>query len=151
MRDPARLDDAKERDAAERFWKRMNSELDRHDILKESARRLIAAHRARGDTVVFITGRPDLFDGPDALAAKITADLGIENPVIRRTGSADKAGAMRELHVGLYYSDGRSDMEAAARAGARGVAVLRSRQSVSRSSPAASGGPCEVVLADSAD
>jgi acid phosphatase (class B) len=151
MRDPARLDDPKERDLAERFWKRMNSELDRHDILKDSARRLVTAHHARGDTIVFITGRPDLLDGPDALAAKIAAELGLEKPVIRRTGSADKAGALRELHVALYYGDGKSDMEAAARAGARGVAVFRSPQSISRGGPAASSGPCEAVLTDSAN
>jgi acid phosphatase (class B) len=150
LRDPATIADPTERAAAEAFWKRMNTELDRYDVLKDSARKLVAAHRARGDRVLFVTGRPDLLDGPDGLALRLSRDLGIDAPQVRRTGSDDKAAALRGLGVSVYYGDARSDMEAASRAGARGVAVVRSRQSISRG-PSASAGPCEVVLSDSAD
>jgi acid phosphatase (class B) len=150
LRDPATISDPREREVSEKFWKRMNTELDRYDILKDSARKLIAAHRARGDTIIFITGRPDLRDGRDGLAAKITKDLGLESPQIHYTASADKSAAMRESHIQIYYGDSRPDMEAAAKAGIRAVAVGRSLQSISHG-PSAESGPCQIILRGSAD
>jgi acid phosphatase (class B) len=47
------------------FWKAMNSELDRYSMPKRSAQRLVAFHVARGDRVVFVTGRPPINAGVD--------------------------------------------------------------------------------------
>jgi acid phosphatase (class B) len=145
---PSTLSDPQERAAAERFWRRMNTELDRYSTVKDSARALIAAHRARGDAIIFITGRPDIRDGRDGLAEKIASEMGLERPEIHYVGQLDKVAVLRQARVAVYYGDARADMESAAAAGARPVAIIRSRLSGNNNAQAREG-PYQVLLTDS--
>src|SRR6185369_2913432 len=65
------------------FWQTMNSELDRYSVPKASVARVIRFHLSRGDRVVFVTGRPELFASGRMLEDRLRECFGLhEAPTV---------------------------------------------------------------------
>ncbi len=133
------------------FWEEMNNELDRFSIPKEIARKLIAFHQERGDTIYFITARPASVT--ETLTQRLTEIFHLRNPqpVIFtgfKKGENYKIKPLRDLHIRIYYGDSDGDIEAAQANGVRGIRIVRAGNSTYKPLPVP-GSLGEEVLADS--
>jgi acid phosphatase (class B) len=128
------------------FWTDLNTDLDKFSIPKPSAREVIAMHKARGDTIYFITARPCPSGDPAPLTERLNRVFGLDNehPVVF-TGKDPKATAIRERGIDLFYGDSDGDIEDALAADARAIRFIRSRLSTNPS-PTSPGSFGEEVL-----
>lgn len=129
------------------FWKETNGGCDRYSIPKDVARKLIALHQQRGDTLYFITGRPHT-EG-EQVTAILQQTFAIKNmqPVVFTSGP-EKSRFIRERQLHLYYGDSDSDITSAQAAGVRAIRVMRASNSTYQPLPV-NGALGEEVLEDS--
>lgn len=142
------------------YWDFVADGCDNYSIPKESAKKLIDMHQARGDQVIFITGRtPHRLhkEGEiDQLARILERAFHIKNmKPINYTHDKpiapykyDKTRFMVENRVSIHYGDSNDDILAAREAGIRGIRVIRSATSTNRPLPL-NGGYGEEVVEDS--
>ena len=132
----------------QKFWDYVADGCDLSSIPKESAKKIIEMHQARGDQVVFITGRTP--------AKKLERTFGVKNmkPIsyTRDTPVApykyDKTAYIVKAQSKIHYGDSNDDVLAAREAGIRGIRVIRSAVSTNRPLPV-NGGYGEEVVVDS--
>lgn len=139
------------------FWDFVADGCDQYSIPKESAFKLIEMHQARGDTILFLTGRTPARDHDDNTLDELgeilrdTFKITDMHPVLysRETVVApyqyDKTAHLKNHHVALYYGDSDSDILAAKEAGIRAIRVIRSAVSTNRPLPLNGGYGEEVV------
>lgn len=137
------------------FWQQMNNGWDDFSLPKKSAQALISLHLARGDRLWFITGRTATRH--ENLSQRLQTLFNIPkqkmNSVIftnDKPGLASKVVALKAHHIKIYYGDADKDIQAAKRAGARGIRVIRASNSSYQPLPAA-GNQGESVLINSQD
>ncbi|MDU8924182.1 acid phosphatase AphA [Pasteurellaceae bacterium LIM206] len=142
------------------YWNFVADGCDKYSIPKESAQKLINMHQARGDQVIFITGRTPHINHKaeqiDQLGRILEEAFAIKNmqPVnyTKETPISpyqyDKTAFIVKNKVAIHYGDSNDDILAAREAGVRGIRVIRSAVSTNRPLPV-SGGYGEEVVADS--
>ncbi|TDQ58089.1 acid phosphatase (class B) [Mesocricetibacter intestinalis] len=142
------------------YWNFLADGCDKYSIPKQSTRKLIDMHQARGDQVIFITGRtPHIDNEPDKidqLGRILESAFKIKNmqPVnyTRDTPQApykyDKTAFIVKHKVSIHYGDSNDDILAAREAGVRAIRVIRPAVSTNRPLPL-NGGYGEEVVADS--
>lgn len=137
--------DAYLRDSA--FWSEINAGCDRYSIPKEVARKMIEIHKARGDRIYFITGRPHT-DG-EQLTAILQQVFAIKDmqPVVFTSGP-EKTRFIHDRGLKVYYGDSDSDISSAQGAGARPIRIMRAANSTYQPLPV-NGALGEEVLLDS--
>lgn len=133
------------------FWQEMNNDLDRFSIPKDIAKKLIAFHQERGDTIYFITARPA--SETETLSKRLADIFQLINPqpVIFtgfKKGENYKIEPIREKRIQLFYGDSDGDIEAAQVNGVRAIRILRAGNSTYKPLPVP-GSLGEEVLADS--
>jgi len=134
------------------FWEKMNNGWDAFSIPKEVARKLIAIHVRRGDSIWFITGRSRT---PTETVSKTLQDIfhipaAQMNPTIfAGADNSAKTRWIKDKHIAIYYGDADSDIRVAREAGARGIRVLRASNSTYKPLPQA-GSLGEEVIVNSA-
>ena len=129
------------------FWTETNAGCDRYSIPKEVARALIDLHQRRGDTLFFVTARPQT-EG-EQVTAILQRAFGIRDmqPVVFTSGP-EKARFLQDRGVRLYYGDSDSDISSAQAVGARAIRVMRAANSTNQPLPV-NGALGEEVLVDS--
>ncbi|MBA2627947.1 MAG: acid phosphatase AphA [Gemmatimonadales bacterium] len=136
-----------------RYWTLVNDSLDgRFSRPKESIRPVIAMHAARGDTIVFVTGRHTSAIPSDRTSRLLMQLFGLASPPrVVFTERAPKAAFIRAVHPAVFYGDADADIEDARAADPRirAIRIIRGPCSTS-SSPARPGRFGEEVLAGSA-
>lgn len=142
------------------FWNYVADGCDLHSIPKESAAKLIEMHQARGDQVVFITGRTAHADNDpeklDWLGTILERTFAVKNMrPVNYTRSApvepykyDKTFYIVKHESQIHYGDSDDDVLAAKEAGIRAIRVIRPQVSTNRPLPL-NGGYGEEVLTDS--
>lgn len=142
------------------FWNFVADGCDRMSIPKESAKKLIDMHQARGDQVIFITGRTGHANNDpnrlDVLATILERTFNVKNmqPVnyTKDTPVApyqyDKTHYIVKHKSQIHYGDSNDDVLAAREAGIRAIRVIRTPVSTNRPLPI-NGGYGEEVLVDS--
>ncbi|MFZ7175131.1 acid phosphatase AphA [[Pasteurella] aerogenes] len=142
------------------YWNFVADGCDKYSIPKESAKRIIDMHQARGDQVIFITGRTPhenhKADQIDQLGRILEQAFQIKNmqPVNYTKDTPvepykyDKTKYIVEHKVAIHYGDSNDDILAAREAGIRGIRVIRSAVSTNRPLPL-NGGYGEEVVVDS--
>ena len=142
------------------YWNFVADGCDKYSIPKESAKKLIDMHQARGDQVIFITGRtPHIAhkaDQIDQLGRIIERAFNIKNmqPINytfdkpQAPYKYDKTRFIVEKKVSIHYGDSNDDVLAAREAGIRGIRVMRAAVSTNRPLPI-NGGYGEEVVKDS--
>ncbi|ELA08492.1 acid phosphatase/phosphotransferase [Moraxella macacae 0408225] len=142
------------------FWNYVANGCDLSSIPKESARQLINMHQARGDQVIFITGRTGQANNDptqlDFLARILEKTFNIKNmqPVnyTKDTPIApyayDKTYYIVKHNVKIHYGDSNDDILAAKEAGVLPIRVIRTPVSTNKPLPI-NGGYGEAVLIDS--
>jgi len=133
------------------FWYEMNNGLDAYSIPKDIARKLIAFHTERGDSIFFITGREPT--ETETLTALLARTFGLENPnAVIFTGSSNtenpKMSPLRENDIQIYYGDSDSDIRAAQALRIRAIRIIRAGNSTHKPLPKI-GNLGEEVLRDS--
>jgi len=133
------------------FWNEMNNGLDEYSLPKEIARKLIAFHTKRGDSIYFITGREPTES--ETLSALLARTFGLENPnKVIFTGSSNtenlKIRPLREHNIQIYYGDSDSDIRAAQALRIRAIRIIRAGNSTHKPIPKI-GNLGEEVLRDS--
>ncbi|TWI54821.1 acid phosphatase (class B) [Pseudomonas duriflava] len=131
----------------EHFWEETNGGCDRYSIPKQVARTLIALHQQRGDTLYFITGRPQTRNEKLSEILQQDFQLSAMNPVIFTSGP-EKTAFLKAHGIKIYYGDSDSDITSAQAAGARGIRVMRAANSTNLPLPR-NGALGEEVIIDS--
>jgi HAD superfamily phosphatase (TIGR01672 family) len=136
------------------FWTLINDSLDqRFSRPKEVARRLIAFHRSRGDTIVFVTARFPSTPASETTSVLLMRLFGFAGPPkVIFTAQAPKTAAIRQVRPALSYGDSDGDIRDTHEAdpAIRAIRILRSQYSYNLVLPVP-GKFGEEVLAGSAD
>lgn len=129
------------------FWTEINAGCDRYSIPKQAARQVIEMHKARGDVIYFITGRPHTQG--EQLTTLLQRDFAIKDmqPVVFTSGP-EKTRFIHDRGLKLYYGDADSDITSARNAGARPIRIMRAANSTYQPLPV-NGALGEEVLRDS--
>jgi len=136
------------------FWTIINDSLDaRFSKPKRIAKRLIALHQSRGDTIVFVTSRfpsQPASDRTSRLLQRLFAFAA--PPTVLFTAQQPKTEAIRSVHPALSYGDSDGDIEDTHEAdpAIRAIRVIRSPVSYNER-PTLPGKYGEEILANSAD
>lgn len=142
------------------YWNFIADGCDKYSIPKESAKKIIDMHQARGDQIIFITGRtPHVNSDPkqiDQLGRILEHTFKIKNmkpvnytkDIPAAPYKYDKTKFIVDNNVSIHYGDSNDDILAAKEAGVRGIRVIRSAVSTNRPLPV-SGGYGEEVVVDS--
>lgn len=133
------------------FWQEMNNGLDAFSLPKEIARKLIAFHLERGDSIYFITGREPTES--ESLTELLARTFGLDKPnKVIFTGPSSKENPkirpLREHNIQIYYGDSDSDIQAAQSLRIRAIRIIRAGNSTHKPFPK-TGGLGEEVLRDS--
>ena len=133
------------------FWNEMNNGLDDYSLPKEIARKLIAFHAKRGDSIYFITGREPT--ETETLTALLARTFGLENPskvIFAGSSSTEntKIRPLREHDIRIFYGDSDSDIQAAQVLRIRAIRIIRAGNSTHKPLPQI-GSLGEEVLRDS--
>jgi acid phosphatase (class B) len=146
-------DNGKEREDPA-FWTLINDSLDqRFSRPKEIAKRLIAFHRARGDTIVFVTARWPSSPPSDRTSRLLMRLFGFDQPpTVIFTAQKPKTDAIRSTRPSISYGDSDGDIADTRQADStiRAIRILRSRYSYNLVIPVP-GKFGEEILAGSAD
>ena len=129
------------------FWTETNGGCDRYSIPKDVARALIAEHQRRGDTLFFITARPQTEGEQLTQILRETFAITDMQPVVFTSGP-DKTRFIHERGLRVYYGDSDNDITSARDAGARPIRVMRASNSTNQPLPV-NGALGEEVLVDS--
>ena len=136
------------------FWTLINDSLDgRFSRPKEIAKRLIAFHRARGDTLVFVTARWPSQPPSDKTSQLLMRLFGFDQPpTVIFTAQKPKTEAIRSVKPALSYGDSDGDIADTRQADStiRAIRILRSPYSYNLQKPVP-GKYGEEILAGSAD
>lgn len=136
------------------FWTLINDSLDaRFSKPKRIARELIAFHRARGDTIVFVTSRFPSEPASDRTSRLLQRLFGFPTPpTVLFTAQAPKTDAIRSVHPTVSYGDSDADIADthAADPSIRAIRIFRSPVSYNER-PFQPGKYGEEILANSAD
>ena len=136
------------------FWTLINDSLDqRFSRPKEIARRLIAFHRARGDTLVFVTARWPSQPPSEKTSRLLMRLFSFEQPPkVIFTAQKPKTEAIRSVRPAVSYGDSDGDIADTRRADStiRAIRILRSPHSYNLLTPAP-GKYGEEILAGSAN
>lgn len=132
---------------SDQFWAEMNSGLDKFSLPKETARKLIALHKSRGDHIWFITARPGTEGETLSKLLNSTFDLP-DNPPVIFAGHTPKTHFINQHNIKLYYGDSDTDIKEAQAAGIRAIRILRAAISID-GRPVNVGGFGEEVMAGS--
>jgi acid phosphatase (class B) len=126
------------------FWTKMNNELDQYSVKKWIAVELIRMHRARGDSIYFVTKRINTGSEKLTETLKRAFDLPDLAPVVF-TNRESKVAAFKKIAPAVSYGDSDGDIRDSIAAGTRPVRVMRARTSVN-AEPVHNGGFGEEVL-----
>ena len=136
------------------FWTLINDSLDaRFSKPKRIARELIAFHRARGDTIVFVTSRFPSVPASDRTSRLLQRLFALPAPpMVLFTAQAPKTEAIRSVHPAVSYGDSDADIADthAADPSIRAIRIIRSPVSYNER-PFQPGKYGEEILANSAD
>jgi HAD superfamily phosphatase (TIGR01672 family) len=136
------------------FWTLINDSLDqRFSRPKEIAKRLIAFHRQREDTLVFVTARWPSQPPSDKTSRLLMRLFGFDRPpTVIFTAQKPKTEAIRSAKPALSYGDSDGDIADTRQADStiRAIRILRSPHSYNLQTPVP-GKYGEEVLAGSAD
>jgi acid phosphatase (class B) len=136
------------------FWTLINDSLDaRFSKPKQIARRLIAFHQSRGDTIVFVTSRYPSRPATDRTSRLLQHLFAFQSPpVVLFTAQQPKTEAIRSVHPRLSYGDSDGDIADTHEAdpAIRAIRILRSPVSYNER-PVLPGKYGEEILANSAD
>lgn len=137
-----------------KFWTLINDSLDaRFSKPKRIATELIAFHRARGDTVVFVTSRFPSEPPSDRTSRLLMRLFGLSTPpTVLFTAQRPKTEAIRSVHPILSYGDSDGDIADTHEAdpAIRAIRIIRSPVSYNER-PFSPGRYGEEILANSAD
>jgi len=129
------------------FWTDLNAELDKFSIPKPIAREIIDLHKARGDTIYFVTARPCPSGDPAPLTERLNRVFGLDNEhPVDFTAKGAKVDAIRERGIDLFYGDSDGDIRDALQADARAVRFIRSGLSTNGSATSPGGFGEEILL-----
>lgn len=133
------------------FHEELNNGLDSFSIPKEIARKLIAFHKDRGDSIFFITGRDPT--ETETLTERLAQIFDLENPypVIfcgANPGDNPKIAPLREHNIQIFYGDSDNDILAAQSLRIRAIRIIRADNSTHKPMPEV-GRLGEEVLVDS--
>ncbi|MBN1225020.1 MAG: acid phosphatase AphA [Candidatus Aminicenantes bacterium] len=120
------------------FWEEMNNGLDEFSLPKDSALKLIAFHKQRGDTIFFITGRPPT--ETETLTALLSKMFKLENPndvIFCGSSSSEnpKIRPLRESGIQIFYGDSDADIQAAQVLRIRAIRIIRAENSTHKPLP----------------
>jgi acid phosphatase (class B) len=120
------------------FWNEMNNGLDEYSLPKEIARKLLAFHLERKDSIYFITGREPTES--ETLTALLARTFGLEKPnKVIFTGSSPsenpKIKPLREHNIQIFYGDSDSDIRAAQSLRIRAIRIIRAGNSTHKPFP----------------
>jgi acid phosphatase (class B) len=136
------------------FWTLINDSLDaRFSKPKRIARALIAWHRQRGDTVVFVTSRFPSLPASDRTSLLLQRLFALPSPPrVIFTAQQPKTEAIRSVHPALSYGDSDCDIADTHEAdpAIRAIRIIRSPVSYNER-PTTPGRYGEEILTDSAD
>lgn len=136
------------------FWTLINDSLDqRFSRPKEIAQRLIAFHRGRGDTLVFVTARWPSQPPSDKTSRLLMRLFSFDQPpTVIFTAQKPKTEAIRSAKPALSYGDSDGDIADTRQADPtiRAIRILRSPHSYNLQAPVP-GKYGEEILAGSAD
>jgi acid phosphatase (class B) len=136
------------------FWTLINDSLDqRFSRPKEIAKRLIAFHRGRGDTLVFVTARWPSQPPSDKTSRLLMRLFGLEQPPkVIFTAQKPKTEAIRSARPAVSYGDSDGDIADTRKADSaiRAIRILRSPYSYNLQTPVP-GKYGEEILAGSVD
>jgi acid phosphatase (class B) len=136
------------------FWTLINDSLDqRFSRPKEIAKKLIAFHRERGDTLVFVTARWPSQPPSDKTSRLLMRLFGFDGPpTVIFTVQKPKTEAIRSAKPAISYGDSDGDIADTREADStiRAIRILRSPHSYNLLAPAP-GNYGEEILAGSAD
>lgn len=136
------------------FWTLINDSLDaRFSKPKQIARQLIAFHRSRGDTIVFVTSRYPSEPASDRTSQLLQRLFAFPSPpVVLFTAQQPKTAAIRSVHPKVSYGDSDGDIADTHEADAaiRAIRIMRSPVSYNER-PVLPGKYGEEILANSAD
>jgi len=136
------------------FWTLINDSLDaRFSKPKQIARQLIAFHRSRGDTIIFVTSRFPSEPASDRTSRLLQRLFAFPSPpVVLFTAQAPKTEAIRSVHPKLSYGDSDGDIADTHEAdpAIRAIRIMRSPVSYNER-PVLPGKFGEEILANSAD
>jgi acid phosphatase (class B) len=136
------------------FWTLINDSLDqRFSRPKEIAKRLIAFHRGRGDTLVFVTARWPSRPVSDKTRRLLMRLFGFDQaPKVIFTAQKPKTEAIRSVRPALSYGDSDGDIADTRKADStiRAIRILRSPYSYNLQPPTP-GKYGEEILAGSVD
>jgi acid phosphatase (class B) len=136
------------------FWTLINDSLDaRFSKPKQIARQLIAFHRARGDTIVFVTSRYPSEPASDRTSRLLQRLFAFPSPpVVLFTAQQPKTAAIRSVHPKVSYGDSDGDIADTHEAdpAIRAIRIMRSPVSYNER-PVLPGKYGEEILANSAD
>src|SRR5262249_24536874 len=136
------------------FWTLINDSLDaRFSKPKQIAKRLIALHQSRGDTIVFVTSRfpsEPASDRTSRLLQRLFAFAA--PPAVLFTAQQPKTEAIRSVHPKLSYGDSDGDIADTHEAdpAIRAIRIMRSPVSYNER-PVLPGKYGEEIRANSAD
>jgi acid phosphatase (class B) len=134
----------------DKFWDDMSCEFDKFSMPKASAVRVIDMHNKRGDTIYFITARPEP-KGKEILTDCLHRAFNLKNqPKTIFSGKISKAEFIKKHNIKIFYGDSDPDITEAWDAGVRAIRFLRSPLSTNKGkyNPGKFG---EIVLEDSLD
>jgi acid phosphatase (class B) len=136
------------------FWTMINDSLDaRFSKPKRIAHELIAFHRQRGDTIVFVTSRFPSEPASDRTSALLQRLFDLPSrPRVIFTSQQPKTEAIRSVHPALSYGDSDGDIADSHEAdpSIRAIRIIRSPVSYNER-PTTPGRYGEDILANSAD
>lgn len=111
--------------SSDQFWSDLSGYFDKYSIPKESARRIIAMHKNRGDKVYFITARPPV--KKEILTEILHRTFGLEgHPKVIFSGKISKGDFIKKHGIVLYYGDSDSDISESHEVGVRAIRFMRS-------------------------
>jgi acid phosphatase (class B) len=136
------------------FWTLINDSLDaRFSKPKRIARELIAFHRQRGDTIVFVTSRFPSEPATERTSLLLQRLFALPSaPPVIFTSQQPKTEAIRSVHPALSYGDSDGDIADTHEAdpAIRAIRIIRSPVSYNER-PTTPGKYGEEILANSAD
>lgn len=109
----------------DQFWSDLSCGFDKFSIPKESARKIIAMHRERGDKIYFVTARPEVKG--EILTSILHREFKLEGqPKAIFSGRTSKAVFINKHGISVFYGDSDSDISEAHEAGIRAIRFMRS-------------------------
>ncbi|WP_129125544.1 HAD family acid phosphatase [Geomonas oryzae] len=116
------------------FRKDLNQDLDKFSMKKKAGEELIAMHKRRGDTIVFITKRNCYDDDAEVIQKRLNRLFALSSQVFC-TNEKSKTPYLEKTGTRIYYGDADTDIEYSMQVKGdkvRPIRVERSRMSTNK-------------------